>query len=354
MDSDRGLDMLYRYAADYRFSDFTELYARLLPGDTGGDLAEALLMRAQIKLYSGDVTFLVDLEAADARGVSPRYPALGGSWRLGSPNRFVVFPGGADAWRSYTGLLPRAGELLGRWYGGAGEVMVDQLRDEILYFQGKIDEALGNAQRRLAAMAEGGFDALLADYLMFRCHLAAGQPGKAEDCMLDMIKMGRTYPECAEPYKGIRDWAILTTGWSGDTPRFRSNPDGDVLSVLDDRLAAMRNGFYRLSPAEEPFAVFAGEEGQDFRTVRQHNMDVFHAVYRFHTGDMERAKLYFRRAYQVAEGTGMIMAFVEYGAQVLPLLDYAARDGGLCPAAWIETVTPFAERYEASLEEYRA
>ncbi|MDL2327950.1 hypothetical protein LJC64_04820, partial [Ruminococcaceae bacterium OttesenSCG-928-A11] len=76
MDCHTRLDQLYGHAAGYRFGDFDALLKDLTPGSAG----EALLLRAQIKLYATDPTFMDDLERAAAAGTEARLPCLGGAW----------------------------------------------------------------------------------------------------------------------------------------------------------------------------------------------------------------------------------------------------------------------------------
>jgi hypothetical protein len=354
MKDDRDLEALFRNASAYRFLDFEELFADLTPHFSPAELREACLMRAQIKLFAADATLLDDLQKAGRDGPAPRFPCLNGQWLPDSPNRFVVFSRTPDALRDFVRILPRVGEALEHWYGETGAVMVRQLHSEILYFSGDFAGALRLAED----LSDGDWvhraDVLLALHVRFRCCLGAGRPEEAERCMLDMIRVGKAHPACLASYLAIRDWANLTTGWSGDTPRFCDAPDGDVLPVLDDRLTAIRRGISRLSPREESFAAYAARGYAASYTMRRFYMDIFHAIYWFQAGERGEAEAHFQRACRVSLDSGLLMPFAEYGGQILPLLRSVAESGTSCSHDWLATVTRLAERYEESLRAYRA
>ncbi|MDL2263336.1 hypothetical protein LJC31_01645 [Synergistaceae bacterium OttesenSCG-928-I11] len=353
MDSDKCLERLFRYASEYKFRDFSDRFAELAPQFPAEALRDAHLIAAQIKLFAADETLLDDLEKIAEIEGPPRFPCLSECWLPDSPNRFIVFKKTRGAVRDFLQNLPRVEELLSRWYAEAGASMARQVRSEVLYFSGAFEEARRLAEKQLEKSRERRADAIPAQYVRFRCCLAMGLGEEAEACMLDMIRMARVHPECLGPYRVVRDWANLTTGWSGDTPRFCEVPDGGAQPVLEDRLAAIRTGISRLSPLEEPFVEYAEREYGEAYTVRQYYMDIFHALYWFQVGDPGQAEAHFMRAYQISVASDLVMPFVEYGSQIIPLLRHIEGGSTVCSQEWIARIRSLAEGYEQSLHEYR-
>lgn len=109
-----------------------------------------------------------------------------------------------------------------------------------------------------------------------------------------------------------------------------------------------------MGDSEEPFALYAERNYSDSCTMRQHYMDIFHAVYWFQTGDFAQAEDYFMRAYEVSEASGLIMPFAEYGEQIVRLLTRGMNNGTKCKQEWVHSVLSMAEQYEESLDSYRA
>ena len=348
-----NMELLFRYASMYEFRDFTGLFHELTSHFSEEELREAYLMQAQIKLFASDETLLNDLEKVVRTDASPLFPCLKDCWQPDGPNRFVVFKKTPQALRGFLHLLPQAGEELEHCYGEAGVAMARQVQSEILYFLGEPHEALRLAEEQCERNQEHPADVILSLYVQFRCHLAIGEREGAERCMLEMIRTAKAYPECQGPYEVIRDWANLTTGWSGDNPRFYDTSRGEALPVLEDRLAAIRKGISRSSVLEEPFVAYAEQSGRESYTVRQHYMDIFHALYWFQVEDRQQAETYFLRAYRASRDSGIVMPFAEYGRQIVPLLRYAA-DGNIdCAHDWVAMVLSLAERYESGLQAYR-
>lgn len=353
MDHSETMELLFQYASAYEFRDFSKSFHELKPALSPQELLDAHLMQAQIKLFAGDETLVNDLEEIEGIDASPRFPCLNAEWMPDSPNRFVVFNKTPDALRNFSKLLTRAGEELKRRYGEVGAAMARQVCSEILYFFGRFDDALRLAAKRRDKTPHSAADAVLSQYVRFRCYLAMGLHKEAEQCMLDMIRTTKSHPECLDPYRIVRDWANLTTGWSGDTLRFCDTPQGEALPVLEDRLAAIRQGISRPSPSEEPFVEYADCGYGDAYTMRRYYMDIFHAIYWFQAEDRHQAETYFSRAYLVSSATGLVMPFVEYGRQIVPLLRHAKESGTACSPAWITAILSLAEEYEKNLCAYR-
>lgn len=354
MISDSKLALLYGHAGAYRFEAFEALLAQALPELSPSEQMEAYGMRAQIKLRAFDETMLCDLQKSAQLAKAPQFPCLLHCWQPDSANCFVVMNIAKGAVKRFLRILPRAGEYLDDLYGEMGRGMARQQESEILYFQGAFEEALALAQIQCGASKAMPVSAMMAQYVMFRCNLALGAVGEAEQCMLQIVSNARTSPETHSVYGVIREWANLTTGWSGDTPRFRQEAGGRVRPVLQDRMEAIQGGISSLSPTEQPFADYARNAAETY-TMRKFYMDVFDAIYWLQAGEGEQAEACFAAVYQIAVNTGIIAPFIEYGAQLLPLFQYVVEKApSRYDEAWISRVRCGAEAYEESLQRYRS
>lgn len=353
METSNNLKLLFRQASEHKFDDFDKSLDEASSCFAPDELGEALLMRAQIKLMSTDETFMDDLRHAKSPDTPLLFPCLNDVWTCDSPNRFVVFSDADGALRNFSELLPSAEKELGALYGESGAIMVRQMQSEILYFSGKFGEALRLAELATDRGQENGSDIMLSLYVRFRCNLAMGHRERAEQCMMDMIRTAKARPECLEAYLVVRGWANVTTGWSGDSPRFHDTPQGGSRAVLEDRLSAIRNGISRLSPKEQPFVEYASRRYGGACTMRQHYTDIFNAIYWFQAGDTEQSEEHFMKAYRASVASGLVMPFAEYGTQIIPLLRYAESIDTACSREWIASILSYAERYEECLRAYR-
>lgn len=350
---DRGLDLLFQYASGFDFDNFDKLFLELKPALPDDELREAYLMRAQIKLYATDATLVGDLEEAARIGVTvPRYPCLCDQWALDSPNRFIVFPKTEGALRAFLLTLPDIREEFGKWYGEQGSIAARQVQGEIHYFLGEIDKAFAFAEEQYGAKIKCPVYVALSLCLLYRCCLAGGLSQKAEDYMLELIRLSQSCPESLASYRALRAWANLTTGWNGETPRFYNAPGARWLPVLDARMENVRRGGARTTPLEKPFVNYAERSYKGAYALRQYYMDLFHAMYWFQVEDYGQAESYFSLLYHISSTSGLFMPFVECGKQIAPLLGYMKN---MAPRAkdWIAMVLPLAGQYEESLDAYR-
>lgn len=347
------MERLFQYAGQYDFDDFNALYlcmAKRLPSDLRW---EANLLRLQIRLYAADENLADDLRLTARFDMMPRFSCLNNIWRSDTPNRFNVFRCEPGSLCNFLKSLPAAAGRMQNWYGEVGGAMVNQIRCEIFYFMGRFDEAIALALTQESVSRRNHTDAIYLQSVLYRCYLAKGQPGEAQRCMLAMISLAEVNPECFGPYHAIRTWANLTTGWSGDTPRYREQPDGSQKPILDDRLDAIRGGFARTSPLERPFVEYAGSGSRQIYTMRQFYMIIFQALYWFQTKEYRQTELYFAEAYRIMENTGLITPFLEYGHQIVPLLEYAGGNIPGCSRNRIMHLSGMAKEYEEGLLSYR-
>lgn len=352
MGSDKNIEQLFQYAATYQFEYFDRLFSKLsleLPFES---FWEAYLMRAQIKLYITNPTFFDDLEKAEIAGEQARFPPLGAVWRADSPNRFLIFPPKSGVLQTFLRMLGNAREKMARWYGDQGVITLRQLQGEISYFMGDTPRTLEFVEEQLKAPQKNHTDAVLSHCSGFRSHLAFGHKKEAEQCMLDMIRLSKAYPECIAPYQALRIWATLTTSWNGDSPRFYEEAGGRKLPVLDDRLESIRNGSPRTTPLEMPFIEYAKLSYEGAYALRQYYMDLFHAMYWLSVGAHKQAESYFLKLYKIATASDVIMPFVECGEQIIPLLQYIQNSNLDCSHEWLARIIAMAVQYEKSLNTY--
>lgn len=343
------LDKLYKLAAALRFDDFYVAYP--CSGEAVAETEdEAALIRTQIGLFASDPSALADIGGLTIK--TAEKPCLAGVWPPDSPNRFAVFDRSDGALAGFLDALPRFALLLEKFYGSEGRAMADQVQSEILYYSGRIEEALAVAENKYKTMAKSPVDVMLAQYVMFRCYLASGAVEMAQLCMLEMIRSSKTHPECIRQYSVIRSWANMTTGWSGDSPRFIEKADTEI-PVLKDRIKEISEGIALLSPAEDAFSRESRRVcGDNACTMRGYYMDIFNALHWFSSGDNDRTRADFDKAYAISAATGLVMPFAEYGAQILPLLAHMKKAGNYA-SDWLDRVSNLAEGYEKSIVSYR-
>lgn len=354
MKHSQDLEKLYQCAAERRFQPFEELYARLAAGTPPNEMWEAGVLRAQLMLYSVDAAALEELEQAGQPAGPPQYPLLYTRWRADGPNRFVLFPRAPGALARYVELLPRLRERLAGWYGPPARVALCLLQGEALYYMGDLQGALAAMERQPMDESENRTEAMLSLCQRFRCHLALGEPRMAEACMLDIIRMSKTCPECVAIYQSFRGWNNSTTGWSGDSPRYSAGSGGEVRPILDDRLEYIKDGSPWTTPLEAPHVAYAQQRYGEVCTLRQLYMGVFHAIYWLAAGDVGQAEAYFAEAYEISRASGVVMPFAEYGQQLTPLLQHIRGSKVPCSGEWLDDIQARVRQYEACLKAYRA
>lgn len=345
---DNSLKQLYKYAAESRFDEFDALFKKALPLLTPAERQNAYLIRAQIKLYICDETLTQDLAEAGETG-APLFPCI--HWQCDTPNRLVIFNRADGSLKNHLKNLSTAAALFDARFGEAGKSMVRQFNAEILYFSGDHAAAIALSKQQLdAASLTDGF---LSRCLLFRCYLATGAIPEAERAMQEVISFSNAYPQYIASYTAMRTWANLTTGWSGDTPRFLVDHKGKSRPFLDDRLAAIRKGFANLSPLEAPFVRYARQSDPNFYAMSEYYMDIFYAMYWFYTQNYREMEKYFIKAGRIAAASGLIMPFVECGQHIVAVLEYVKKRKLGCSAEWLDRVADSAAAYEKHLIAYR-
>ena len=350
MNNNKNMELLFRYACSRRFEDFDALFSKMEAEMSPDTFWEAYLLRAQIKLYSTDLTVLYDLAKAEQGSGRPQFSLLITNWKIDYLNRLILFPRAPGALKDFLSVLPLLSEKFSHWYGSQSDAVLLQLQGEILYFMGDIDAAMSFVEAQRAAEPENPTSAILALILEYRCCLALLQPEKAHQCMFGIIRHSKAYPECVEIYKGFRIWANLTTSWSGDSPRFYDDEYGKKHPVLADRMEGIRLGVARDTPLEYPFLKYAEKSYEGIYSLRQYYMDWFHAMYWCSINDQKQTEAYFHKVYEVAAASGVFMPIIECGAQSIPTLNYMKSSGMQLP---LDNLVQRAAHYEECLGKYR-
>lgn len=353
MNNFERLKLLFGYATELQFERFDELFGEMEQSADSGEIGEAYLMRAQIKLFAADISFLADLQKADSMPTEIRFPALPSQWKTDSYNRSVVFRNDFGAVEQFSQNLDVANEKFGHWYGERGLTMVRQIKSDICYFLGEFAEAKTLAEKQIESKEVSPIDVLVSKIMQFRCNLAIGESASAEENMLDTVRLSRANPELQGAYQVFRQWVILTTNWSGDSPRYSDDREDVRHPRLEDRVEGIRQGIDKLSNWEVPFYEYAKSHYENAYTLRKYYMDVFSAVYWLLAGDFKNSDHFFKTAYDIAQKTGQVSPFIEFGEQIL-LLFHSAKERGLkCSEEWIEKVSQKAKLYEKGIREYR-
>lgn len=350
MENNKNLELLFQFAKNYKFEAFHALFRALEAKTPSDELGEAYLFRAQIKLYTSDLSILDDLKKAEKANKPPLFPPLITVWKGDGLNHFMLFPKAQGALQAFLAALPLIGKKLFHWYAVQSDVIISQLQGEILYFQGKIHEILPFVDIQRAISSPNPINIILALILEYRYYLAQAESEKAHECMFDIIRCSKAYPECVKIYKEFRRWANLTTGWSGDSPRVYEDEAGEKQPVLADRLEGIRLGFAQDTPFELSFFEYAKACYTDCYSLRQYYMDWFHAMYWLSVGDFKQAECYFYKVYQIAADSGIYMPIYECGVQVMPMMKHLIKKGTCLP---LDNLIQRSTQYEAALNKYR-
>lgn len=354
MEQESSLSVLFNYALTYNFDKFNGLFEELEFRFPQEQFSEAYLMRAQIKLFATDITAADDLEKGMRFIKTPKYPFLDTLWNPDSATQFVVFPKTAGAVREFLRVLPKMREKMDQLYGVCGDAAVRRIQYELYYFIGETEKALDYMVQHPNQMISNYKDRIYMMCVFFRCYLAAGKANGAEKIRMKMIQLSQQDSKCQMVYEEFRKWANLTTGWSGDSPRFYNSSEGIRLPVMKDRLDAVRNGIARSRYFESQFIAYAVSAYEDVYTMRQYYMDIFRAMYWLLLEDYEQVKYCFEKLYKIARSSCLIMPFVECGEHITPLLQYAQESGIPGSGVWAARVSTLASKYEENLNIYRA
>jgi len=354
MKNDQNIEALFQYASEYRFHEFDTLFSAIETDSSPDEFYEAYLMRAQIKLYTTDLTILDDLSRAENAVGKPQFPMLKSKWKGDSPNRFIVFPSAPGALKAFLDSLPQIREKLTFWYGEQGQIAARQIEYEINYFMGNTKKARALAEEQYASKATNNIDVIWALIIQYRCNLALAEPKTTEQNMFDIIRCSKAFPECVDIYKAFRSWVNLTTSWNGDSLRFYEDESGQKQPIFKDRLEGIKMGNGRTTFSETPFVEYAERSYDGALMLRNLYMMVFNAMYWISMNDCKQGESYFIKTYEIMQASDIVMPFIESGEHVMPLMKYVKDKAIPCSPDWLENITARAIQYEECLRIYRS
>lgn len=351
------LEQLKVHMKRLELDEYRSLSDKLVFELEGEALGELLYYRSQIKALTFDKSLLEDsVEACKLLTADFRLMSLFKQLELMDPNSFILFKCEENAVSEFFDALSVAGDVMQSNLSVESALLFRQIQSEILYFWGRFDEALRISREinRVFIDLKQYDCATMSSYCMIRCYLAMGLPDMARESIMNLIHLEKTANSagCSEMYRTIRMWLNLTTGWSGDTPRYYTAPDGSVLPVLLDRTDAINKGISDLGSTELPLAKFASESIGEIYTVRQLFTEIYTVIVKHSTGVGATIKKEFSALYTIARANNFKMPFVEYGAQILPLISSFINEDGY-DSQWLAGIIDLAERYELSLREFR-
>ncbi len=353
------MQQLREYALSYRLDEYFNLAKHLLSTASGEMLGRVYLSLAQVKLCITDETLLDD--CLHAKALLPEGYREQPYFQQMEPhdaNTILLFPQKAGYFIRFLSALAQAQDIFEQFLGEYGKFSCLQAKHEILYFTGRIDEDAVAAVNVMNTRFKELGDltrAVYTSYLLVRGCIKLGRVVDARQATLDMARWALDNPDapCGYMYKGVRSWINLTTGWGGDAPRFYTTPDGSVYPMLDERNSAMQQGVAENGPTEKPFVAMARQISPEIVTLRWYYAEIYRAVVYFKYDDLKNAQATFQRLYPAAHGNRVNMPFVEYGAQIVPFLDYLLKSGGQYDQMWLAQLRDMALDYEEKLNALR-
>ncbi|MCD7948208.1 MAG: hypothetical protein LUG13_07960 [Oscillospiraceae bacterium] len=359
MQEDATLQQLRAYALSYRVDEYFRLANQLLSTTSGETLGRVYLSMAQVKLCITDDTLLDDCLHADA--LLPegyREPPYFQQMEPQDANTVLLFQPNEGYFTRFLSVLEQAQVIFEKYLGEYGKFACLQAKHEILYFTGTINEVAVAAEDVMNTRFKELGDltrAVYTSYLLVRIYIQLGRAAEARQVTLDMANWALDHPDapCNYMYQRVRSWINLTTGWGGDAPRFYTTPDGSVYPMLDERNSAMQQGVAEYGPTEKPFIAMARQIFPEIVTMRWYYAEIYRAVVYFKYDDLESAQAAFRRLYPAAHGNKVNIPFVEYGAQIVPFLDYLLKSGEPYDPVWLTQLRDMALDYEEKLNELR-
>lgn len=349
----RKLNLLYELAVKLKLETFDELFDEIVKEFDFTDVWEVYLIRAQLKIYISDSSFINDLLKVIDIKEKPNYPLLNTKWKMDSSNQYSISHMSNNDLLEFKKILSESISIMEKFYGVYGINTILELLCEINYFQSNFDEAKGLLKTIEDSNSLRLIDELFFYFMSYRVNLASGDWKVAEKSMLEVIRLSQKYPVCQQAYQQFKGWAVLTTNWSGDSDRFIINKEGEKVANLEDRLVAIKDGVDKLSEREYALYNYAILHFDDVYTQRMFYMDIFNAMFWFVSGDPTSALSFFDRAYTFSQATDQILPFVEYGEHILPLLEYIKNNHSEYSDKWLLKTESLAIQYENSLQAYR-
>lgn len=354
-----AISQLIQLAHRLQLKEYWVLSNRLVGELEGEALGELYLSRAQIKLLTTDYTITDDFEQAGR--LLPNgsaYPSFWDAYTFMAPNSFILFNTEKDSLQKFLEALHRAQDDISRLSGEVGLFMIRQIESEILYYLGRFPQALEIAKELdKQVKKQDRYDRkMMVEHVKLRCCLALGDISSVHKAIQQMIQYTQEEYSSLDNiiYKTARAWVNLTTGWAGDTPRYYTTPAQKQYPVYEDRTEAMQWGIAELQQTETPIVEYAELTLPESYTLRKLYADFYQVLLAFKYDDAEKACEGFFPIFSATKDNRMIMPFVEYGAQIVPFLEYLiAEKSGQYDVAWLNELIRASRQYEQMLCKYR-
>ena len=322
----------------------------------GEILGELYFMRAQIKLFYSDETLLEDLKmAGKLLPNGNKRPSMGTRFRTDTPNLFTIFYPEGGSLSRFKLSLHKSLPLLQKFGGDVAVRLAKLCEAEIIYFTGNFEKALAIAEPvcREATKDSAHYVSIMGGFILVRCYIALGDAEKLEAAMAQLIRYSKilSRPDYRELYAKIMGWVNCTTGWMGETPRYHITPSGVRLSVLSDRILVMNEKINAHGIFESALYRAAKHTYPEAVSMKDLYARIYEAMVQFNLGKKEQAAAIFYEVYMLTQKNRVIMPFVEYGAQILPLLQYSLsrKDSARFARRWSDKLNQMATQYEAAL-----
>lgn len=314
------------------------------------------LIRAQLRLMIGDAAMTADCRRALALlPQNVRQKSIYATMRLTSPSSMLMFPGDAEGFRELWEAIEATEGPLTALTGPCGASLTANVKSEIRYFQAKYRESLESAEPvfdRFKRRGEFPLAAMMTGYNILRSRIALGHYEKAREVLAAIIRHSGESPEHRSVYAAIRLWVNVITGWGGDNPRYHYVPDGTILPVIEDRIAAIHQKTRLPQGSEAPLERLAESWDGGRLTMRKFYRKIYCIVVAHLCATQPLAETDAPEVFRIARDTGLIQPIIEYGKQIVPMLT-AAKNERLFDGRWLTEVIERADAYDDHISGFR-
>lgn len=338
---------------DYRDIDLSD---DAIEGKEPNKRGELYLLRAQLKALTADGSLLGDcFKARELLKKGKTVECAYSFMRLANPGSLSLIPKQRGMYAEYLKALFEAQEIFFEYSGDCGKNILTLVRSEALYYTHEYEEAASLAFPLVQEfISQDKIEcAMFASYVLLRCYLAAAKPDNARKVVFDLFEWSKKGKDFYRLYGIMRSWLNLTTGWSGDSLRYHTVPDGTVIPVLEDRAAAIKQGIGEYTDYEFFVLNLSEKFNKSAMTMPDFYLMIYKIMVEFNSCARPIAELNLPEVFNIVYDTGLIQPLIEYGEQIIPLLKAAAKEG-LFDREWLHLLTRRAQSYERSLKLFRS
>lgn len=355
MTLDKNILTKIRYDIDHFIFDNVKLYDEILSKIDIEACGELYLLRAQLKLLLGDSSMLEDcIEAQKLLPKSVQYESLFATMEFKFNNCFICFCTNKARFQKQLSVIDQLQPMLENLTGIYGTYFCAQIKGEILYYCGKYQEAISIIEPSYLYFKNqhDSIHAMLAGHVLLRCYLAQGYHEKARRIVSSLFLWSKEGNNQMSIYQSIRMWLNLTTGWSGDNPRYHITPDGATIPFLEDRILAIRKGMSKPHPDENALIQLSQNWQYQNYSMVNYYVQIYHIVVSYYSSLQTIHELALPEILSIAHNTGIVQPIIEYGAHIIPLLTDAFKEQ-LYDKVYLTDIIHQANKYEKCLCQYR-